>query len=142
MIDLRAVRDDPDRVRASQRARGEDPEAVDALLAADERRRAAIFRADRLRAEQKALGKEVARTRGDERAALLQKAQDLSGEVKVAEGEQAVAEAEMRATHLAVPNVIEDGAPPGGEDDDDGDKAPRRRGRRGGRGRRKAPASS
>uniref|UniRef100_UPI0024568B69 hypothetical protein n=1 Tax=Nocardia abscessus TaxID=120957 RepID=UPI0024568B69 len=35
MIDLRFLRDDPDAVRASQRARGEDPALVDALLEAD-----------------------------------------------------------------------------------------------------------
>ena len=34
MIDLKQLRDDPERVRASQRARGDDPALVDALLAA------------------------------------------------------------------------------------------------------------
>ena len=34
MIDLRFLRDNPDAVRASQRARGEDPALVDALLGA------------------------------------------------------------------------------------------------------------
>ena len=32
MIDLKVLRDDPDRVRASQRARGEDETVVDRLL--------------------------------------------------------------------------------------------------------------
>ena len=36
-MDLKLLRDDPDAVRASQRARGEDAAVVDALLAADER---------------------------------------------------------------------------------------------------------
>jgi seryl-tRNA synthetase len=36
VIDLRVLRADPDRVRASQTARGDDPGLVDALLAADE----------------------------------------------------------------------------------------------------------
>ncbi len=43
----------PDVVRASQRARGEDPALVDALLEADAARRSAVFAADNLRAEQK-----------------------------------------------------------------------------------------
>mgnify|MGYP001550043423 CR=1 FL=1 len=60
MIDLKVIRDDPDRVRASQRARGEDPGLVDALLAADERRRAAVTRYDTVRSEQKTLSKQVA----------------------------------------------------------------------------------
>ncbi|MDT4945213.1 MAG: Seryl-tRNA synthetase N-terminal domain, partial [Pseudonocardiales bacterium] len=33
MIDLKLLRDDPDRVRASQRVRGADESLVDALLA-------------------------------------------------------------------------------------------------------------
>ena len=63
MIDLKVLRENPEIVRASQRARGEDEGVVDSLLSADERRRTAISRADTLRAEQKVLGKEVARPR-------------------------------------------------------------------------------
>ena len=59
MIDLKLVRDDPDRVRASQRLRGANESLVDALLAADDARRAAVSRADDLRGEQKALSKQV-----------------------------------------------------------------------------------
>ncbi|MCU1594137.1 MAG: serine--tRNA ligase, partial [Frankiales bacterium] len=53
MIDLKLLREDPERVRDSQVARGEDPALVDALLKADEARRAAVTRADGLRASQK-----------------------------------------------------------------------------------------
>ena len=53
MIDLRLVREHPDVVRASQRARGADESLVDALLAADAARREAVRRADDLRGRQK-----------------------------------------------------------------------------------------
>ena len=59
MIDLRLLREDPDALRASQRARGESEAAVDDLLAADEGRRAAVQRFEALRAEQKQLGKQM-----------------------------------------------------------------------------------
>ena len=49
VIDLRLVRENPDAVRASQRARGADESLVDALLAADAARREAVSRADDLR---------------------------------------------------------------------------------------------
>ena len=39
MIDIKLVRETPDVVRASQKARGEDPGIVDAILAPDEVRR-------------------------------------------------------------------------------------------------------
>ena len=117
MIDLRLLRDDPDRARASQRARGEDPDLVDALLAADEQRRTSLTRFQSLRAEQKAFGKQVASARGDERAALVEKAQALAAEVKAAEAEVNDAEAALSRLQLEISNVIEDGVPAGGEDD-------------------------
>jgi seryl-tRNA synthetase len=116
VIDLKALRDDPDVVRASQRARGDDPTAVDALLAADEARRAVVSRADTLRGEQKSVSQSVRGATAEERPAVLEKAKALADQVKLAEASQAEADAALRAAHLAVPNVIA-GAPPGGEDD-------------------------
>jgi seryl-tRNA synthetase len=117
VIDLRLLRDDPDRARASQRARGEDPGLVDELLAADEQRRTSLTRFQSLRAEQKAFGKQVASASGDERAALVEKAQALAAEVKAAEAEVNDAEAALARLQLEISNVIEDGVPAGGEDD-------------------------
>ncbi len=117
MIDLRLLREAPDRVRASQRARGEDPALVDVLLDADAARRSAIARADDLRAEQKAASKAVGAASADERPALLTHAKALAEGVKAAEVEQAAAEAAFTAAHLALSNVIIDGVPAGGEDD-------------------------
>jgi seryl-tRNA synthetase len=117
VIDLKLLRDDPDRVRASQRARGDDPGLVDALLAADEARRAAVTRADNLRAEQKAVSQSVKKASAEERPAVLEKAKALAAEVRSAEAAQSEAEAALRAAHLAVPNVVLPGVPEGGEQD-------------------------
>jgi seryl-tRNA synthetase len=117
VIDLKLLRDDPDRVRESQRLRGADPSLVDALLAADDARRAAVSRADALRAEQKAVSKSVASASPDERPVVLARAKELSDQVKDAEAEQAAADAALREAQLAIPNIVEDGVPAGGEDD-------------------------
>ncbi|OMB93445.1 serine--tRNA ligase [Mycobacterium sp. NS-7484] len=117
MIDLKLLRDNPDIVRASQRARGEDPARVDALLQADTARRAAISAADNLRAEQKAASKLVGKATPDERPALLERAKELAEQVKSAEAAQVEAEAAFTAAHMAIGNVIIDGVPAGGEDD-------------------------
>ncbi|MDT5191380.1 MAG: seryl-tRNA synthetase [Mycobacterium sp.] len=117
MIDLKLLRDDPDRVRASQRARGEDPALVDALLDADAKRRAVISAADNLRAEQKVASKRVGAASAEERPALLARAKELAEQVKATEAEQAAAEAAFTAAHMALSNVILDGVPAGGEDD-------------------------
>ncbi|MGW6335386.1 serine--tRNA ligase [Nocardia rhamnosiphila] len=117
MIDLRLLRDDPELVRASQRARGENPALVDALLTADHARRSAIATADKLRAEHKAMGKQVGKASKEERPALLAQAQEMSVRVKEAETAQHAAEAELQEAHRAISNIVQDGAPAGGEDD-------------------------
>lgn len=116
MIDLKLLRDDPDRARASQTTRGDDPSLVDALLAADEARRAAVTVADGLRADQKSVSQSVKTASPEERPAVLERAKALAAEVKQAEAAQGEAEAALRLAHLAVPNVVA-GAPPGGEAD-------------------------
>jgi seryl-tRNA synthetase len=117
VIDPRLLREDPDRVRGSQRTRGDDESVVDTALAAEAARREAVSRADGLRAEQKALGKGVATAPPDEKAALLAKLGDLAAEVKAAEASQTEAQAAFDAAMRRIPNVVEDGAPAGGEDD-------------------------
>jgi seryl-tRNA synthetase len=117
VIDLRLLREDPDRVRASQRARGESEAAVDELLAADEARRAAVAGFEAVRAEQNQLGKLMPKAQGDERTALLARTKELAGQVKAAQAGVDEAEGRLRSAQFAVPNVVEDGAPAGGEDD-------------------------
>jgi seryl-tRNA synthetase len=117
VIELRLFRDDPEAVRASQRARGEPEAAVDAVLRADEERRSSLQRFEALRAEQKQLSKGMPAARGEERERLLARTKELAAEVKAAEAAATQAEQALRAAHLAVPNVIEPGVPAGGEDD-------------------------
>jgi seryl-tRNA synthetase len=116
VIDVRVLREQPDKLRVSQRARNEDESLVDQLLAADDVRRAAIIKFDALRNEQKTIGKDVAKAQGDAKAALLAKASELSSAVKLAEGEQTAAETEVRALQMKLSNLIEDATPHGGEE--------------------------
>ncbi|ARQ69690.1 serine--tRNA ligase [Streptomyces marincola] len=117
MIDLRLLREDPDRVRASQRARGEDVGIVDALLSADERRRSSGSRFDELRAEQKQLGKLIPRASAEEKAGLLARAGELAAAVKAADTERAESQAEAHALLLRLGNIVHPDVPVGGEDD-------------------------
>ncbi|TXI57117.1 serine--tRNA ligase [Mycolicibacter arupensis] len=117
MIDLKLLREDPDRVRRSQVARGEDPALVDALLAADSARRTAIAAGDTLRAEQKAASRSVGAASPEERPTLLARAKDLAEQVKAAEVAQSEAEVAFTGAHMGIANVVIDGVPSGGEDD-------------------------
>ncbi|MFG3404232.1 serine--tRNA ligase [Streptomyces sp. NPDC048142] len=117
MIDLRLLREDPDRVRASQRARGEDVDLVDALLSADELRRSSGVRFDELRAEQKSLGKLIPRATPEERTELLKKAEQLKADVKAADAAQDEADADAKRLLLQLGNIVHEDVPVGGEED-------------------------
>jgi seryl-tRNA synthetase len=117
VLDPKLLREDPEAVRASQRARREDPALVDLALSADESRRSAIAAFDRLRNEQKTLGREVAKASGDDKVRLLDRTKQLSVEVKAADAAQTEAEATYDALIRAISNVAEPGVPEGGEDD-------------------------
>ncbi|MGW2094685.1 serine--tRNA ligase [Promicromonospora sukumoe] len=116
MIDLRLLRDNPDVVRASQVARGDDPDLVDTALDADARRRSSLTEFENLRAEQKSLGKKVAQAQGDEKQALLARTKQLAQDVKRHQATATEAEQELDRVLYSIANVIE-GAPAGGEED-------------------------
>ncbi|MEP7192337.1 MAG: serine--tRNA ligase [Actinomycetota bacterium] len=117
MIDIKLLRDQPDAVRASQRARGEDEGIVDAILKADERRRSSIAEFESLRAAQKSFGKQVAAAKGDQKASLVVSAKATSERVKTLQAAADAADAELAALIRRVPNVVIEGIPSGGEDD-------------------------
>jgi seryl-tRNA synthetase len=117
VIDPVLLRDDPEKIKRSQEARGESVELVDAALHADQERRAAITAFEALRAEQNAFGKQVASAPKEEKKQLVAQAQELAAKVKAAQ--QTANDADERFNHTvrAIGNVIIDGVPAGGEDD-------------------------
>lgn len=117
MIDIKVLRESPDLVRASQSARGEDVSLVDRVLAADEIRRSAIVEFEALKAEQNTLSKSVGSAKGEEKAALLEKAKALSDAVKAAESKKNSTEAEYKSIAMSLSNIVDKAAPVGGEAD-------------------------
>ena len=108
MIDLKLMRDDPDRVRASQRARGEDEAVVDAILGAEERRRASLTAYERLRAEQKATGRQVATASGEEKHRLLTHSKAVAAEVRARQVARRLVRRNQQApVHVGVPARLE-----------------------------------
>ena len=117
MIDVNELRENPDKFRASQRARQADESLVDSIIAADAARRESRTRYENLRAEQNAFGKRVAQAKGEEKQALLAEVKELAAAVKRAGAEADAAQAEAEALLRRLPNLVQDGAPAGGEDD-------------------------
>lgn len=117
MIDLNLLRDNPQAIKASQRARGADETLVDSAAAADSAWRKALQDFESLRAEQNASSKLVAQAAKEDKPALVAAAQDLSARVKEAEALSNEAQAALDSAMMAIENVVIDGVPAGGEDD-------------------------
>ncbi|MCC9177146.1 serine--tRNA ligase [Arthrobacter sp. zg-Y750] len=117
MIDVNELRENPEKFRASQRARLADESIVDAIISADTARRDARTRYETLRAEQNAFGKRVAQAKGEEKQALLAEVKELAAAVKAAGAEADTIQAESDALLRRIPNLVSDGVPTGGEDD-------------------------
>lgn len=111
------LRENPQTFRASQAARGADESVVDRVLEADSARRSAITEYETLRAEQKSFGKKVAQAQGEQKQQLLAEVKDLADRVKDADSRADAAQATIDELLKALPNLIIDGIPAGGEDD-------------------------
>ena len=117
MIDLRALRENPEPARASQRARGADESLVDRIIEADESRRAALTAFETARAEQKAASRSVGKAAPEERPAVLERARALAEQVKALEAQSNELAAAAEDLVLQLPNLVIDGVPAGGEAD-------------------------
>jgi seryl-tRNA synthetase len=116
MIDLKALRDDPDRFREGARLKNADPSAVDRALTADERRVEAQQEHDRLKAEQNAAGKTIGNLPPDQKQAAVAKLGQLKAGVKAADERMRSAAAEMAEAALLVPLPPDDDVPRGKDD--------------------------
>ena len=116
MIDPVLLRTDPEQLKRSQRARGNDEAVVDRAVAADEARRSALSEFERLRAEQKEFGSRVKTASKDEKPALIAQAQELAAQVKAAEAQAKARDEEFSVAAMRIENVVIDGVPVGGEE--------------------------
>ena len=117
MIDLSLLRENPDAIRLSQRARGADESLVDQALELDKTNKAALQLFEKLRSEQNSHGKLVAAAPKEEKASLVAQAQSMAQQVKDAEAKANQAGEALNAILYKIDNVVLAGVPAGGEED-------------------------
>jgi seryl-tRNA synthetase len=117
MLDLKAIREEPEPFRAGLARRGL-AEAVDELLALDERRRSLTARVEELRAEQNRLSRAIGSAEAPDRQRLIASVSEVSTEVKAVEPELDQVEAELQQLLARTPNVPHPSAPEGFTDED------------------------
>jgi seryl-tRNA synthetase len=117
MLDVAHLRNDPDGLAASLDRRGIEVD-LDALSAVDRNRRRARVRAEEMRAEQKASGKQISQLQGDERTAAIERAGKLSDDYKSALAEADALDEEFNAVWMTLPNLTDETAADGLTEDD------------------------
>ncbi|MEO6496824.1 MAG: serine--tRNA ligase [Solirubrobacteraceae bacterium] len=114
MLDLKEIRRDPDGVRAALARRGGDvAEAIDRVLALDERWRGETHAAEELRARQKEASQEIgaAKQRGEDAAEAMAAVKSISDEVKSRAADAQKAQDELDAALAQLPNLPDPEAP-------------------------------
>jgi seryl-tRNA synthetase len=117
VIDLNLLRENPEAIKASQRARGRNEKIVDQAVELDAKRRKALADFESLRAKQNAHSKLVATAPKDQKASLVAEAGALSAKVKAANELAGSAAEEFDRVIWQIENVVLDGVPEGGEAD-------------------------
>jgi seryl-tRNA synthetase len=117
VIDLNLLRENPEAIKASQRARGRNEKIVDQAVELDAKHRKALADFESLRAEQNAHSKLVATAPKDQKASLVAEAGALSAKVKAANELAGSAAEELDRVIWQIENVVLDGVPAGGEAD-------------------------
>ena len=106
MLNINILRENPDLVKAGGRKKHIPcDEAVDRILALDEKRKKLLFESEELRAAQKKVGKEIATLQGDEKQAMISEMGEIAGRIKAYEKELGPLEEELETQMLVVPNL-------------------------------------
>ena len=117
MIDPQLLKTNIEAIEENIRKRDLDID-LDKLKLLDESRRTLKFESEKLRAEQKILGKEIASASEKEKAILLEKAEKISNKVKSLSEETQQKDEEFFDAWIKIPNIVNSSSPVGKTDED------------------------
>ncbi|MGE5706903.1 MAG: serine--tRNA ligase [Bacteroidota bacterium] len=119
MLDIKLIRQDPERVRQGLKRRGMDL-PIDDLIAADTRLREGQAEADRLRQERNTISEEIARDKKQGKDASEKIASMKAVAARIKELEAITSEAEATRTEIMerIPNLVDDSVPDGLTEDE------------------------
>jgi seryl-tRNA synthetase len=119
MLDLKAIRSDPERFKQALARRGA-AEQVDELLALDARRRELLPEVENAQAERKTLSKQIGERKqaGEDAAELMATVQGLKERIESAKAELEEVERKLDKLALTLPNLPDPDAPEGMTEED------------------------
>ncbi len=112
------LRNDPDKLRWSQKRRGLDGKIVDEALKLDSEWRKMKALLDKKRFELNLVSKQIAGLKGEEREKAIKKAGLLRREIQALTVQMRKLEKERNRVLLSIPNVVHESVPMGEDEDD------------------------
>ncbi|MBQ6559898.1 MAG: serine--tRNA ligase [Erysipelotrichaceae bacterium] len=122
MIDIRLIRENPDKVKENIKKKFQDEKfvLVDEVKKLDEEYRGLRTKADELRAQRNTISKEIgalmSQGKKDEAEKIKEEVKKIGEEIEKMEQEEPRYEEEIRKRMLVIPNIIDDSVPIGKDD--------------------------
>lgn len=119
MLDIRVIRENPEKVKAAMKSRNKDMDAqVDRVLQIDAARRELMGKADALKAEQNAASKEIPRIKkeGGNISEIMSRMNEIKESVKKLDAELADLDAAQKSIMYEFPNIPHESVPIGKDD--------------------------
>ncbi len=119
MLDIKLIRENPDKVKAAMKTRNKDMDAlVDEILAIDKQVRELTQKADALKAEQNAASKKIPQIKkeGGDVSEIMTRMNAIKEEVKVLDAEKGELAAKQKTMMYEFPNVPSESTPIGKDD--------------------------
>lgn len=118
MLDVKLIREDPDRVRAALEKRTHKGLGVDAILEDDKARRKILYEVEQLRAEQNKASAAIAEQKKakQDSSEAIRAMQEVSAKVKELNETLKECEKTLRDHLLQLPNLLDDSVPVGDDD--------------------------
>ena len=119
MLDIKLIRENPEKVKAAMKTRNKDMDAVvDEILKIDADVRALTQKADALKAEQNAASKKIPQIKkeGGDISEIMTRMNEIKEEVKVLDAEKNELAAKQKTMMYEFPNVPSDTTPVGKDD--------------------------
>ena len=117
MLDIKVIRDDPQRVRKAILDRGMSAEVadVDGILEQDARRRALLVEVEDLKHQRNQASEEIVTLKkdGGDTSAIVEKMKGISERIKEMDSQVREVEARIRELMLDIPNIPDDSVPVG-----------------------------
>ncbi len=119
MLDIKVIRENPEKVKAAMKSRNKDMDAqVDRVLEIDAARRELMCKADALKAEQNAASKEIPKIKkeGGDISAIMSRMNEIKEAVKKLDAELADLDASQKSLMYEFPNIPHESVPVGKDD--------------------------